>query len=232
MADETPQVSGQSGDTDLPSPTFSDQATSSPSVDADSIVSKLLPQLEQIIERKVQSTKDKRISQLEKALTGRGQVLAELESEGVTISKEVRAEMRIRELEDRLAQQSNPPVPQSVDGSTQQRTAVTDAIATMKQYGLDANDAGFIELLRGNYPNRDAFDKAVLSHVVSRLAPQKPAEPSGVVQAPATSGATSNKLNDAQLQQKLRQLNDMYRQPSKFKKEIAALEQELEPYWK
>lgn len=232
MADETPQVSAQPGEEGLPTPTFSEPAASSPSVDADTLVSTLLERLEPLIERKVQSQKDKRIAQIEKALSGRGQVLAELEGEGVAIPKEVRAEMRIRELEERLAQVSQQPGSAARDdGSSQSRTATVDAIATLKQYGLDANDSGFIEVLRGRYPNRDAFDKAVLSHVVSRLAPQKPASPADVVQAPAT-GISSSKMSPEQIEAKAIQLRELYKQPTRNKSAIAALEKELEPYWK
>jgi hypothetical protein len=187
--------SGQSGEQELPTPSFSDQATSSTSTGADEIVSKLLPQLEQMIERKVQSTKDKRISEIEKALGGRSKILAELEEAGVPITKEVRAEMRIRELEERLTQPPTQPA-QAVDaGPSTQKAAVTDAIATLKRHELDPNDPAFIELLRGKYANRDAFDKAVLGHVVTKLAPPKPANPADVVQAPARAGATEKSVD-------------------------------------
>jgi hypothetical protein len=175
---------------ELPTPQFSEKGDSSTSGGADEIVSKLLPQLEQIIERKVQSTKDKRISEIEKVLGGRSKILAELEEAGVPITKEVRAEMRIRELEERLNQPQSQPAPASVDGSTQQKAAVTEAIAKLSEYGLSSNDPAFIELLRGKYANRDAFDKAVLSHVVTKIAPPKPANPADVVQSPARAGAT------------------------------------------
>jgi hypothetical protein len=190
MADETQLESGQSGEQELPTPSFSDQATSSTSSGADDIVSKLLPQLEQMIERKVQSVKDKRISEIEKALGGRSKILAELESEGVNIPKDVRTTMQIRELEERLAQQTAQPAQKVDDGSSTQKAAVQDAIAKLSEFGLSSNDPAFIELLRGKYANRDAFDKAVLGHVVGKLAPQKPPNPADVVQAPARAGAT------------------------------------------
>jgi hypothetical protein len=187
--------SDQSGEQELPTPSFSDQATSSTSTGADEIVSKLLPQLEQIIERKVQSVKDKRISEIEKALGGRSKILAELEEAGVPITKEVRAEMRIRELEERLTQPPTQPA-QAVDaGPSTQKAAVTDAIAELSKYGLSSNDPGFIELLRGKYQNRDAFDKAVLGHIVQKIAPPKPANPADVVQAPARAGATEKSVD-------------------------------------
>lgn len=85
------QESDQTGNQELPTPEFSDQpGASSTSADADAIVSKLLPQLEQLVERKVQSTKDKRIADIEKVLGGRAKILADLEASGVTIPENVR----------------------------------------------------------------------------------------------------------------------------------------------
>jgi hypothetical protein len=191
MATENQTESSQPGEeAELPTPSFSGTGDSSTSGGADEIVSKLLAQLEPIIERKVQSTKDKRISEIEKVLGGRNKILAELESEGVTIPKEVRTQMQIRELEERLAGQSSQPAPASVDGSTQQKAAVTEAIAKLQQYGLDQNDPAFIELLRGRYANKTEFDNKVLGHVVSKLAPPKPANPADVVQGPARTSAS------------------------------------------
>jgi hypothetical protein len=190
MATENQLESSQPGEQgDLPTPEFSESGASSTSSGADEIVSKLLPQLEQIIERKVQSTKDKRFSELEKVLGGRSKILAELESEGVTIPKEVRTQMQIRELEERLAGQSTQPAPVVDNGLSTQKAAVTEAIAELKKYELDANDAGFIELLRGKYANRAEFDLKVSRYVVGKLAPQKPANPADVVQPPARAGA-------------------------------------------
>lgn len=187
------QESDPTGEPELPTPTFSDQpGASSTSADADAIVSKLLPQLESIIERKVQSTKDKRISQIEKALGGRLDLLAELESEGVTIPKEVRSELRIRELEERLTQAAQQPAPVRDAGPSQPKAAAADAITELQKYELDPNDAGFIEVLRGKYTNREAFDLAVTRYIVAKLRPTKPASPADVVQAPAKGGATND----------------------------------------
>jgi len=196
MSDETQLESSQSGEQELPTPSFSDSGASSTSSGADEIVSKLLPQLEQIIERKVQSTKDKRISEIEKVLGGRDKILAELEASGVEIPKDVRSELRMRDLEERLTQQTQQPASKRDDGSSTQKVAVTEAIAELNKYGLDSNDAGFIGLLRGKYANRAEFDLAVTKHVVSKLAPQQPPSPAGMVQSPAATRA-STPSNDA-----------------------------------
>jgi len=190
MATENPEVSGQPGEAELPNPTFSDTDASPTSADADAIVSKLLPQLEQIIDRKVQSTKDKRFSELEKALGGRGKMLAELEELGTDVSKEVRTELRLRELEEQRSGQSPQPAQVRDDGSSTQKAAVTEAIAELRKYELSENDPGFIELLRGNYKSRAEFDLRVKGHIIGKLAPPKAANVADVTQSPATARAT------------------------------------------
>ena len=216
--------SSQTGEQELPTPEFSETGDSSTSKGADEIVSKLLPQLEQIIERKVQSTKDKRISEIEKVLGGRSKILAELESEGVNIPKEVRTQMQIRELEERLAGQTTQPAPAVDNGLSTQKAAVTEAIAELNKYGLDQNDAGFLEILRGKYPNRAAFDLAVSKHVVNKLAPPKPASPADVVQSPATAPASSGPDTAALIAE----LNEWQKTPSQYRAQIKQRVAELD----
>lgn len=208
---------------ELPTPSFSEQGASSTSNGADEIVSKLTPLLEQIVERKVQSVKDKRFSEIEKVLGGRDKMLAELESEGVNIPKEVRTQMQIRELQERLAQQSPQPAQADVDGSTSQKAAVTDAIAELQKYGLTSNDPAFLELLRGKYANRSEFDLKVQRHIVGKLAPPKPANPADVVQPPATNQASTPDVSS-----KIARLGELQKQPTKYKAEIAQLVTELD----
>jgi len=194
-ADQT-QESSQPGDAgELPTPSFSGSGDSSTS-ESDAIVSKirsalledLKPVIKEMAEKQAQSVKDKRISQIEKKI-GRLGLLAELEEQGATIPDNLKQEMRFRDLEERLTQPAQPA--QSVDnGLSTQKQAVTDAIAELTKYGLDSNDAGFIELLRGKYANRAEFDLKVQRFVVGKLAPPKPANPADIVQSPVTAGAT------------------------------------------
>ena len=200
MAEEPQLESNQPGEAELPTPSFSGSGDSSPSGGADEIVSKirsalledLKPVIQQTIERQVQSTKDKRIADIEKKM-GRLGLLAELEEQGATIPENLKQEMRFRDLEERLTQ-STQPAQSRDDGSSQQKQAVTEAIAELSKHGLDTNDAGFIQLLRGQYKNRAEFDLAVTRHVVAKLAPQKAASPADVVQAPATGGVAGKSV--------------------------------------
>ena len=192
MTDETQLESSQPGDEgELPTPSFSSEGVSSTSSGADVSVSnlrsalleELKPLIQQTIEKQVQSTKDKRIAKIE----GRLGLLADLEEQGATIPENVKQEMRFRDLEERLTQPTQPAPP--VDAGTSQKAAVTEAIAELSKYGLSPNDPAFIELLRGNYPSKDAFDAKVQRHIVGKLAPPPPASPAGIVQAPVTKGA-------------------------------------------
>jgi hypothetical protein len=177
---------------ELPVPSFSEKGDSSTSSGADDLVSKLIAQLEPLIDKKVQSVKDKRFSEIEKVLGGRDRMLAELEASGVTIPKEVRQEMRLRELEERLTQSPAQPAQPRDDGSSQATAAVTEAIAELKGNGLTTDDPAFIEILRGRYASREAFDLQVQRYINQKLRPAKPANPADVVQSPARMGAQDN----------------------------------------
>ena len=222
MADENPEVSGQTGEPELPTPSFSETGGSPTSTGADEIVSKLTPILEQIVERKVQSVKDKRFSEIEKALGARQRVLAELESDGVSIPKEVRTQMQLRELEERLAQATGQPASPNVDGSTSQKAAVTEAITELKEHGLATDDPDFIEILRGRYASRAEFDLKVQKYINRKLRPTKPANPADVVQSPAARGAST-----VDVEKLTARLMELSKQPSKYAKEIAEIGDQL-----
>src|SRR3990167_5992406 len=97
MATENSEVSSQPENEELPTPQFSGSGDSPTSTDAEALVSRLVesltPKIEEAIERKVKSAQDKRLSKVDeaerirKALRGRADLLAELESSGVQISK-------------------------------------------------------------------------------------------------------------------------------------------------
>ena len=203
MATEDPKVSGQPGEAELPTPQFSEEGASSTSTDVDVIVNKvverLAPTLEQTVERKAKSLQDKRFSKIEKELGIRSNVLAELEEAGVEIPKEVRTEMRLRELEERRPEQSTQPAPVRDDGSSQLKAAVTEAIAELKRNDLTTDDPAVIEVFRGQYRNRTEFDLAVQKYINQKLRPPKPANPADVVQPPVKSAAVGEK-SPAQLE--------------------------------
>src|SRR5688572_16572561 len=135
MTADTPQESSQPGDEgELPTPSFSGNGDSSTSDGADVAVNKsrselldeLKPFIQETIERQVQSTKDKRIAKIE----GRLGLLAELEEQGATIPDNLKQEMRFRDLEERLTRPVQPASTRDA-GTSQQRQAVTDAVAEL-----------------------------------------------------------------------------------------------------
>lgn len=216
MSDQTPQESGQAESEELPTPSFSQPDASQTNSDADAIVSKLTPILEQLVDRKVQSVKDKRFSEIEKVLGGRSKLLAELEASGVEISKDVRSELRMRDLEEQLSQQPARPTQVSDAGPSQQRQAVTEAVAELTRYGLSSNDPQFIELLRGQYSNPDAFKAKVTGYVLGKVAPQPPPSPAGLVQSPAASTSKGNDVGPL-----IAELSVWQKEPTKYKAQIA-----------
>lgn len=229
MSEENNQVSGQAENTELPTPQFSAQATSSPS-DADATVSKIQAKIleqvgatiEEMVERKFKSTTDKRFSKLEK-VAGKLDLLAELEEQGVSIPKEVRSELRIRELEERLSQSSPQPAPSKVDGSIEQKQAVAEAITELNKYNLSSNDPAFLDLLRGQYPSKEAFDAKVQRYILGKVAPQQPPSPADLVQSPSAAGSTGKNV-----QAKIARLQALQREPTKNRAEIKQLTEELD----
>lgn len=218
MTAENQTESSPAENQELPTPEFSASGDSSTSGGAEDIVSKLTPVIEQIVQRTVQSTKDKRISKLEKAVGL--DLLAELDEQGVAIPKDVRTELRLRELEGRGTPQPAQPAQPVDNGMSQQKAAVTDAIAELQKHGLDTNDAGFLGILRGKYQSRAEFDLAVSRHVVAKLAPPKPANPADVVQSPSTTQTT---VSAGQLQSNYEQERNQIAQNMRGDAKVKAL---------
>ena len=185
MADSNPkgeQPEPQSAG--VPTPTFSGEGDSSTSADADVIVSKLVtkltPVIEETVERKFKSATDKRFSRLEKA-SKRIDLLAELKDQyNVPIPKDLENDMRIRDLEEQLA---NRPVSSSDQGRSLADTAVTEALAEFTKYGVPTNTPEAIRILGGNYRNQDHMRAEVRGFIANAMKPQPEPSPAGVVQA-------------------------------------------------
>lgn len=190
--DKENQESSTDGTEELPTPSFSntgDSSTSDPNVSVSRLSPADLQAIEQIVDRKVQSTKDKRFAKIEERLGLRDGLLADLEAQGVTIPENVRTQMQIRDLQEQLTQRPQQPAQAGDNGMSSPRQAVTEAISELKKHGLDPNDAEFIAIARGNYKDRAAFDLAVSRHVIGKLTPATPASPATATQGPARSSA-------------------------------------------
>jgi hypothetical protein len=162
----------------LPKPTFTEapvSSTSGPDVEtlAEKVAAKLRPDFEKI----AQSTKDKRIAKLEKAM-GVGD-LAELEEMGATIPDPVKWEYRFRQLEQQNVRQES--------GGTGLQSDGDSVSKVIQETGLDANRPEVLDLLRGQYRNMDHFAReayALSKRLSTRSAPNLSSAP------PVTSDST------------------------------------------
>lgn len=143
----------------------------SPSVDdlVAKLSEKLTPQIESIIERKVQSTKDRRINALEKQYSGLSdiqQVLAEakeLRSKGLS-DDQVEDKMLLRRLVESLTQ---PPVTAQAPGQAQ--PVVEDhARKILSEAGINEGDPEVVELARKQYASEAERVAAYASFVIRR----------------------------------------------------------------
>lgn len=192
MTDPTQPESGQEQvNQGLPTPTFTETSagSSTSSVDTEALIEAVLNRLTPQLEKKLQSTKDKRIANIEKQLGIRD--LEELEAMGATIPESVKLEHRLRQLEG--TRQSTPPQAQTPTspGSGANLTA-QDVAEVVKKFQLDANDPDVIGALRGTYRNRDHFENT-LAHLALTRATRPPSDASGSASLPGSAGKQTDK---------------------------------------
>jgi hypothetical protein len=158
-------VSGTGQEAGLPKPEFSENqpasSTSSFPPEALAEISKqLASQIEDAVERKLKSTKDKRFAALEKERTSLTELLTSLKEQGATIPPEVERDYAQRDyLEQRLAQEREA-FPTKDAGPSKVGTSAEgqfDHLAVIKELKLDTNSAEVRNLLSGHYRNPDHF---------------------------------------------------------------------------
>ena len=140
----------------VPTPVFTEVSAEKPTsaIDVDALVAKTVAALEPLIDKKVQSVKDKRIDQLERRV-GR----ADLEDLGVQLTPEQELRLRIRDLEARQ------PVQQSSLASGALNTAPVDKFdvsAFAKEKGIDLNNADAIRIVQTPHSGPDALKADLL----------------------------------------------------------------------
>jgi hypothetical protein len=219
MTDNTKPEGGQeqvSGE--LPTPRFTDASAGSAtsSVDTDALVEAVLRRLEPTLDKKLQSTKDKRIAEIEKRL--KMSDLTELEELGAQIPDNVKLEYRLRQIEGNRQPESNQATTSQGSGAN---LATQEVAEVVKKLNLDANDPEVIEKLRGTYRNRDHFEATLAQMALARATkPQPSAAESATIQAqPSTPVDVSAKI--AQLQK-------LQREPTRNREAIAKLSAELD----
>lgn len=194
---------------ELPVPTFSEKsADSQVSIDPQALAKQVAELLRPNFEKMAQSTKDKRIAKLEKAVGG----LAELEALGVAIPPEVKLEMRLRDLEQSSV--STPVSQGSGKVETQEWSKIIDEI------GLDLKATETIEFLRGEYRNLDHFEAEA-----NRLKRRLDSKPNPSLEtSPTLSGRKPVEKNNDSL---LAELQLLQKTPLKNPKRMAEIEEAL-----
>lgn len=216
---------------ELPAPTFTspsdDSQTNSQPVDLDTIADRVAAKLQPTIVKAVQSVKDKRFSDMEKqkGSVGSNSTLETLERLGVDIPPDVRdqltLEMRLSALESVSSEQ---PSEAPVATQTEDWSKVIDNV------GLDDRIPEVIELINGTYSGIDQFELAAykLKDKLSNATPLPPEQ-----QAILNSGKppVASALTDDEVRAKEAELDELFKEPTKYAKRIEKLEEELEPYW-
>ena len=199
----------------IPKITEPSPVSATSSVDTDALTEAILKKLEPIFDKKMQSTKDKRIAEIEKKL--KLSDFAELEEMGAQIPDNVKLEYRFRELESGR--------PGSGQNATSQGSGATltaqDVSEVVQKYKLDANDAEVIEKLRGTYKNRDHFELSLAQVALARV--NKP--------TPSAADAGTIKTEPGKTEDvgaKISRLQVLQKEPTKYRAEIRKLTAELD----
>jgi hypothetical protein len=191
-----PEGGAEQVNPELPTPKFTDASPGSAtsSMDPEALTEAILKRLDPILEKKMQSTKDKRIANIEKRLGI--QDLEELKAMGATIPDNVLTEYRFRQLEESRQSAPSSQAPTS-QGSGATLTA-TDVSEVVKNYQLDANTPEVLDALRGTYRNRDHFEATMAKLALKRTTiPQPSAAEAASLQTPAASAAGVKDLQSA-----------------------------------
>jgi len=218
MTEEKPEGGAEQVSQELPTPKFTDASpvSATSSVDTDALTEAILKKLEPIFDKKMQSTKDKRIAEIEKKL--KLSDFAELEEMGAQIPDSAKLEYRLRELEAGRQPGSGQTATSQGSGAT---LTAQDVSEVVQKYKLDANDAEVIEKLRGTYKNRDHFELSLAQVALARV--NKP--------TPSAADAGTIKTEPGKTEDvgaKISRLQVLQKEPTKYRAEIRKLTAELD----
>lgn len=205
---------------ELPTPKFTDASAGSAtsSVDPEALTEAILKRLDPILEKKLQSTKDKRIANIEKRLGM--QDIEELKAMGATIPDSVLTEYRFRQLEESRQSPASSQTPTSQGSGA--NLAAQDVSEVVKKFQLDANEPDVINALRGTYRNRDHFEATLAQMALARVNRPTPT----AADSAAITGSPAPLKGDASAM--IARLTELQKFPTKNKAEIAKLRAELE----
>lgn len=204
-----PEGGAEQASAELPIPKLetASPVSATSSVDTKALAKEVADLLKPDFEKVAQSTKDKRIANIEKRLGIKD--LAELEEQGVQIPENVKLEYRLRNLEEG---RQTPEVPSQTTTSQGSGATLTaqDVSEVVKKFNLDANTPEVLDVLRGTYRNRDHFEATLANVALAQI--NKP-QPSAASSASLQSSAVNSQRVDVnQLNAELTQLS---RSPSR-----------------
>lgn len=198
--DTESQVSGsETPNEGATTPQFVQPSSAKPTSDVDAIVAKAIEKLLPEVDKRIQSQKDRRFSDIEKRLEGLSQ-LGQLEEMGVTIPEAVKTEMRLRALEGGTSKKD-----ESVNPSIADTLAEAKEILGVASIGTD--DPEIVALWKSKqYPDtvrghaellRDVTKIAVArAKSPSPTSAQAAAQPGRVMPSPTQEGLLNEYTKD------------------------------------
>ena len=198
MTEETQEqkVSEEQKDKGLPQPQFSEEPVSPTSaLTPESIAAlsqALKPVIEDAVERKLQSTKDKRFSKLEQGESVMREVLATLKEQGVILPPALEQQFQMQDyIDKRLAERGVPP---QADKSISAEVGIDNGNVVqhvVNELKLDTSDPEVLALLGGKYRGYDHL-RAEAALLVARKATKptpssasSPPLPGGTIMTPS-----------------------------------------------
>lgn len=210
MTDQTPESGAEGASAGLPTPTFESPSpdSSTSGFDAKALAKEVAELLMPEIDRKIQSTKDKRIAQLEKQYGS----LSELEELGVSIPENVKQEYRLRQIESKL----QAPVQASSQGRGENPDGA-QALAVLNELELDTRSPEVAALMGGKFKDITHFTAEAAKLKVRQLKAPNPTP----AQAPAAQGQTPHSPDEeAERKALIAKVQVWQRNPSAHKQEL------------
>lgn len=219
---EESRVSEDSQESIVPTFDNSEVPASSTSALSPEMIAELSKSVEfqRLVERTVQSTKDKRFSKLSKGETAMSEILATLKKEGATIPLEVERDYALKDYINQAVREASAPEDNGMSKGTPKVDGMFDALATIKSLGLDSNDAEVLKLLKGNYRNTDHFTAEARGLALKKTAKPEPSPAS----LPPLGGGSSSQVTNAEM---VAQLAKLQKDPIGNRTQILELEKKL-----
>lgn len=218
MSDENQESSSALGSAGSPTSSASQSANVQPTsgFDADH----LLKQVESLIEKKVQSVKDRRFDEMGKRLGDAETVLERVK--GLIPADKFRELEKDLEFEALKKQVYGTPSTGAPAVGNQQASAAVETDKVIAELGLPQTDPEVI-LLKTQNANALEFAKLAVRKA-------KSPQPSDADRPATPASPVVSSLTPQEIEKKAAELRAMYKKPSQYRTQINALEKELEAY--